>query len=542
MFFETTLTNARIEERREWWPGERLHDALARAVAATPDKVAVVDVKGRLTYAELAESADGCAAGLLGLGVRHGDVVTVQLPNWNEFVVVMLGAERIGAIVNPIAPIFRHRELRLMLRLAQPSVVVTCGDFRGFSFPDMYHELSRETTSFQHLVVVGESPPTGATSWSELLDAGRKMTIATGVLDLLAPSPRDLAEIIFTSGTTGEPKGVMHTHDTLMSPSLGMLRAQEGDDRDVIHMASTFAHQTGYLYGARMFIQCGGTGVFQDVWDAPTFVELIEEHKVTMSYGATPFLADLLKAPNLGDHDISSFRVFGCFGAPIPTPLLERARDSLPCRVMPGWGMSEVALATTTCPSDPLDKVVGTDGSPFPGNAIRVVDAELHDVPPGTEGDLLCKGAYEFVGYVQGRTFTESCYVDGDWFVTGDRAKLDEDGFVRLTGRSKDLIIRAGENVPVKEIEDMLVRLPGVVAVALVGVPHPRLGEIGCAFVIADGEPPTLDELREFLAAQQVTPQFWPEQLIICTELPTTPSGKVQKFKLRDLAGQAADA
>ncbi|MHB1710737.1 MAG: AMP-binding protein, partial [Acidimicrobiales bacterium] len=257
MFFETTLTNARIEERREWWPDERLHDALARAVAATPDKVAVVDVKGRLTYAELAESADGCAAGLLGLGVRHGDVVTVQLPNWNEFVVVMLGAERIGAIVNPIAPIFRHRELRLMLRLAQPSVVVTCGDFRGFSFPDMYHELSRETTSFQHLVVVGESPPTGATSWSELLDAGRGMAIATGVLDLLAPSPRDLAEIIFTSGTTGEPKGVMHTHDTLMSPSLGMLRAQEGDDRDVIHMASTFAHQTGYLYGARMFIQCG---------------------------------------------------------------------------------------------------------------------------------------------------------------------------------------------------------------------------------------------------------------------------------------------
>lgn len=537
MFFETTLTNARIDDRRQWWPNERLHDALLRANAANPDKVAAVDVHGQLTYRELVEQADACAAGLLGLGVRHGDVVSVQLPNWNEFVVVMLGVERIGAIVNPIAPIFRHHELRVMFRLAQPTVVVTCDEFRGFSFPQMHQELAGDVASLRHLVVVGDRTGADTLSWTDLLDAGRASGYAADVLDLLAPAPTDLAEIIFTSGTTGEPKGVMHTHDTLMSPSLAMLRAQQGGDRDVIHMASTFAHQTGYLFGARMFIQCGGTGVFQDLWDPAAFVKLIEREQVTMSFGAAPFLSDLLRAPNLADHDISSFRVFGCFGAPIPTPLLEQARDRLPCRVMPGWGMSEVALATTTRTEDPMQKVVGTDGAPFPGNAVRVVDSELRDVEPGTEGDLLCKGAFEFVGYVQGRAFSDACYVDGDWFVTGDRAKLDADGFVRITGRSKDLIIRAGENVPVKEIEDIIARHPSVAAVALVGVPHPRLGEIGCAFVIPEGEAPTLEEVREFLAAQQVTPQFWPERVVACSEFPMTPSGKVQKFKLRDQAG-----
>lgn len=541
MFVETTLTRARIAERQEWWPGERLQESLDRAVAATPDKTAVVDVHGRLTYAELAAQVDACAAGLLELGVRRGDVVQVQLPNWNEFIVLMLGIERIGAVVNPVAPIFRHHELRTMLRLAQPVLSVTCADFRGFAYPPMHQELAGDAPSVRNLVVVGGEAPAGASTWDDLLERGRASSITGATLDLLAPATHELTEIIFTSGTTGEPKGVMHTHDTLQSASLAMLRAQEATADDVLHMASTFAHQTGYLFGARMFLQCGGTGVFQDIWDPKAFVELIEREGVTMSFGAAPFLADVLRSPNLDQHDISSFRVFGCFGAPIPRPMLEEARDRLPCRVMPGWGMTEVALSTTTRPDDPLEKVVGTDGSPFPGNAVRVVDEDGRDVPGGVEGDLLVKGAFEFVGYVQGRAFTEACYVDGEWFVTGDRATLDDDGFVRITGRSKDLVIRGGENVPVKEVEDLLVRHPKVASVAVVAMPHPRLGEIGCAFVVPEGDdPPTLAELQQHLEAQQLTRQFWPEQVVVVPEMPMTPSGKVQKFKLREEATRLA--
>ena len=351
---------------------------------------------------------------------------------------------------------------------------------------------------------------------------------------MLAPHPDEVAEVIFTSGTTGEPKGVMHTHNTLEAAVRLMIDAQGIGTGDVIHMASTFAHQTGYLYGARLFIQSGATGVFQDVWVPAAFADLVGRERVTCSFGATPFLADVLRVPSLEERDLSSWRLFGCFGAPIPLPLLEEAAARLPCRVMPGWGMSEVALLTTTRPTDPPEKTVATDGVPFPGCEVMVLDEEGKEAPRGEEGDLVCRGVADFVGYVQGRAFTEACYTADGWFTTGDRARMDGDGFIRITGRTKDLIIRGGENVPVKEIEDVLVRHPRVAGVAVVAVPDDRLGEIGCACVLADGEPPTLDELRDLLRDAGVTTQFWPERLEVVDEFPTTPSGKVQKYKLRE--------
>lgn len=535
MFFETTLTAHRIGASQEWWPNERLQDSLLRALERTPDKVAVTDVHGRLTYSQLAEQVDSCAAGLLGIGVRSGDVVTAQLPNWNEFVVLMLAVERIGAVLNPVAPIFRHRELRVMLGLAKPVVVVTAASFRGFSFVDMYQDLAPEFSFLKSIVIVGDEPGPGNRSWKDLLEAGRRSGIGSSVLDLFRPSPDAVAEIIFTSGTTGSPKGVMHTHNTLAVASLAMMNMQNADAGDVVHMASTFAHQTGYLYGARAFIQAGASAVFQDVWNPERFVELIESERITLSFGAAPFLSDLLRASNLDEHDISSFRAFGCFGAPIPQPLLEQARDRLPCRVMPGWGMTEVQLLTTTEPGDPEEKIVLTDGRPFAGNEVRVVDQNGYETSAGEEGDLQCRGSFEFVGYIQGRSFTESNYSGDGWFLTGDRARKDADGFIRITGRSKDIIIRGGENVPVKEVEDLLLRHPKVGSVVLVGVVDDRLGEVSCACVIpSDAGPPSLDDLKGFLKEAQVTQQFWPERIQVVSEFPMTPSGKVQKFKLRD--------
>ena len=177
-----------------------------------------------------------------------------------------------------------------------------------------------------------------------------------------------------------------------------------------------------------------------------------------------------------------------------------------------------------------------TDGRALPSMAVRVVDEAGRDIPPGEEGDLVCTACGEFVGYVQGRAFTAVCYADGGWFMTGDRARMDSDGFIRITGRTKDLLIRGGENVPVKEIEDVLIRHPKVRTAAIVGAPHERLGEVGCAFVVAEDEPPTMAELRDHFEQAGVTRQFWPEQLHILDEMPMTPSGKVQKFKLRELA------
>ena len=538
--FETTLTTDVVAKRTAEgaWQDRILGRVLRQTAAAEPRRTAVVDARGRFSYEELAARVDDVALGLIELGVRRGDVVSVQLPNWFEFIVSAFAVERIGAVMNPIAPIFRQNELRTMFRLARPVVVIVPADFRGFDYPSMLIELAPDTPTVRTVVVVDGAPGRGDLSWEELVERGRSSSMDRRALDLLTPAPNDVYEIIFTSGTTGEPKGVMHTHNTLWAANKAMIDVQSYTRDDVFHMASTFAHQTGLLFGARLFAQVGATGVFQDVWDAAAFVDMIERERITSSAGAAPFLADVLRVGGLESRDLSSWRVFGCFGAPIPLPLLEEARRHLPCRVMPGWGMSEVGLVTSTSPGDPAEKAMTTDGKALPSMAVRVVDEAGTDVAPDEEGDLLCTGCGEFVGYVQGRAFTAASYADGGWFMTGDRARIDSDGFIRITGRTKDLLIRGGENVPVKEIEDVLIRHPKVRTAAVVGAPHERLGEVGCAFVVADGEPPTMAELRDHFGRAGVTRQFWPEQLHVLDEMPMTPSGKIQKFKLRELAQQ----
>ena len=345
---------------------------------------------------------------------------------------------------------------------------------------------------------------------------------------------------MFTSGTTGQPKGVMHTQNTLNAAvDLWVEAVCEGVSSPIgadvgpgytFHMASTLAHQTGYLYGIRAPLTLGGHVVLQDVWDPKEFVDLIERHKIQISMGATPFLADVLAVDQVKDRDLLSWKRFVCAGAAVPESVLEQADATLPCVVLPGWGMTECALLTVGRPSDSLTLRL-TDGCPLPGNEVRVIDDDGESVV-GTEGDLQCRGSELFVGYVQGRALSEASW-QGTWFDTGDRAVMNDDGYIRITGRSKDIVIRGGENVPVKEIEDILLRHPLVSGVAIVGKPDERLGEIGCVFVLPSTDSPTLANLTEFLQTHGVTPQFWPEDLVLVEDFPMTPSGKVQKYKLR---------
>ncbi len=543
-FFETTLTSARIAEGSAGdWP-DRLFDAdLERWVVAQPGAPAITDRYGTMTWGEFGEEVDAVSKGLLEVGARPGTVVQVQLPNWRHFAVAVAAIERIGAVVNPVAPIFRANEVTVMSELAQPTVVITAEDFRGFELGAMHAELRERCSWVEELVVVGESAPVDAMTWDELVEQGRFSSYDKAAVDLLRPSSNDVCEVMFTSGTTGQPKGVMHTQNTLnVAADVWFDAVGEGLDssegvhgRPVFHMASTLAHQTGYLYGIRTPLTAGGHVVFQDVWDPNEFVDLIEEHRIEISMGATPFLADVLAIDGVSERDLSSWKRFVCAGAAIPEPVLEKADQLLPCVVMPGWGMTECGLFTVGRPSDSFELRL-TDGSPVKGfNEVRVVDEDGKPVV-GEEGDLECRGSLLFVGYAQGRDLTESCFRDG-WFDTGDRAIMNDGGFIKIAGRTKDLVIRGGENVPVKEVEDVLLRHPQVAGVAIVGKPHERLGEIGCAFVLPSGDPPSLQELTEFLGEHDVTRQFWPEELVVVDDFPMTPSGKVQKYKLRATFG-----
>jgi cyclohexanecarboxylate-CoA ligase len=348
--------------------------------------------------------------------------------------------------------------------------------------------------------------------------------------------PDDLATIIYTSGTTGEPKGVMHTHNTLMAANAPLPERLGVGPDSVIHMASTFAHLTGFLYGVRLPVQVGGAmAVYQDVWDAARFVELIAEHGITYTSAATPFLHDLLSAPNLAEHDVSSLVRFCCMGAPIPRAKVREAKEKLPdLAVLGGWGQSEDALVTLGIPGDPEEKIVERDGYPWPGMRIRVVDHDRRELPAGEEGRLQVAGPFLFVGYFRRLEMTRESF-DGEWFDTGDVAVIDADGYLSITGRSKDVIIRGGENLPVAYIENVLYEDPRIHAVALIGIPDPRLQERACAVVVpAVGTEVTLEGIGEFLEAKGVTRHYWPERLELVDELPRTPSGKIQKYALRE--------
>jgi cyclohexanecarboxylate-CoA ligase len=537
VLYETTLTREARENYRArgWWPDTLVHDAVTAATARDPHKTALIDARGQLSYQDLLAQAEQCALGLLNLGIRRGDAVLVQMPNWSEFAVAMLALERIGAVINPVAPIFRARELRAMLRLAQPVAAIFPSRFRNWDYAAMFGDLREETPALRSLIAVDNWHSERVRPWQDLLADGARLATYGRALDWLRPSPDDITELMFTSGTTGEPKGVLHTANTLNSSAAGTIRVCQLTGDDVVHMASTVGHQTGFLFGVRTPLLLGATAVLQERWDADEFVRLVDDHHITATFGATPFLADTLRACRAGGHGIASLRVFACGGAPIPAPLASEVALSLACRLVPCWGMTEIAPATVTGPDEPSDKVVSTDGRPLEEVEVSVRGTTGDEVPVGQEGDLFARGAFMFAGYVQGRQFTEQCFTSDGWLITGDRARRDLDGYIRITGRSKDLIIRGGENVPVKEIEDLLLRHSKVRTVALVGLPDERLGELACACVVPEpGETLTLEELQAFLTEQQVTRQFWPERLDLMEELPMTSSGKVQKYLLRD--------
>lgn len=525
------------------WKDRLLTDALDDAAAARPDAVAHIDPHRSLTYRELAEEVDLAAHGLLEAGIEPGDVVSLQLPNWSEFVVVVLAAHRVGAVANPLIPIYRDREIAHMAATAGTRLLFVPREFRGFDYPAMVDRLRGGIPTLQEAVVLHGAAPEGFTAWEDFLERGRARR-ERAPLDAAAlrPDPNSLALLMFTSGTTGRPKGVMHTHNTVTAGSLPWPdRLGMGPDT-VVHMASTFGHLTGYLFGVSLPLLLGGTGVFQDVWDVAEFARLVEEHGIEHTSAATPFLADLLALAENTDRDLGSLKRFACMGAPVPRSFITRAREVLPgLAVFGAWGQTEVCLVTMCHPDDPQEKLATTDGRPLGTMEARVLDLDGAPAAPGTEGRLQVRGPFVFRGYLGMLEETREEF-DGDWFDTGDLATMDQDGYIRLAGRTKDIIIRGGENIPVTYVENALYEHPDLDSVAVVAQEHERLQEIAVAVVVMkEGAAPlTLEAMRTFLEAKGVAKPYWPERVVVRDDFPRTPSGKIQKFKLRQQMLDAA--
>ena len=539
MSFETILTKEYIEKYQNQWINKTILDYLKQTVELTPDKIAIIDKKSRYTYKELGKLVDRVALGLLELGLKKGDVISFQLPNWNEFVILHFAATRIGAVSNPLIPIYRDREIGFMVKMAESKMIVVPDEFRGFDYPEMIKRLLPSWPSMEHVFVIGENVPQGMKSFSALINKPWEEFKDPSVLDQVELDPNEVTEIIFTSGTTGEPKGVMHTHNSVTLSSVLWSDHLSLTTDDVIFMASTFAHQTGFLYGVRLPVIYGGTAVYQDIWNPEEFLQLIEKEKITFTTAATPFLQDTIQVEGIDKYDLSSFRYFIAIGAPIPRTLVKQASEKLSCRILSGWGQTENGLVTLTLADDTEEKLTTTDGVPFAVMKLKVVDPKGVELPANSEGDLLCKGPALFVGYLKRLELTRSEF-DGDWFITGDRATMDEDGYIRITGRNKDIIIRGGENIPVAYVENVLYEHPDISIVQIVAMPDARLQEKACAFIsMKPGKTPlTLEGIKAYLAEKGLAKQYWPEHLEIVEDFPRTPSGKIQKYRLREFIAE----
>jgi cyclohexanecarboxylate-CoA ligase len=523
------------------WQNRLIIDYLDDAARLKPDAPAIVERNSmtgtttRLNYGELQFLSNRIAAALANLGVERGDVVAVQLPNWWHFAAIHAACVRIGAVINPLMPIFRERELEYMLGFAEAKVLVIPREFRGFDYPAMAARLRPLVPSLRQVFTVGGVDPNTSFEMSVLGRAWEQEVNVQTLFRARRPDPNDVTEIMYTSGTTGQPKGVMHTANTLLCKALLSSELFSFSHDDVIFMGSPLAHQTGFMYAAVLSMYHGAKCVLQDIWDAEVAAELIEAEHCTITMGSTPFLSDLVNLPE-SYGALSTLRMFLCAGAPIPSVMVREAARRFPnLYVMSAWGMTEMGIATATYPGDATDKVFDTDGRALPHQAVRVVDENGLQVPAGVEGRLQARCATLFVGYLKR---PEVYSVDDElWCETGDNARMDSDGYIRITGRAKDLIIRGGENIPVVEVEGLLYRHPAVEDCAVVGMPDARLGERGCAFVtLRAGQSLDFATMVNFLIEHKLIKQYLPERLEIITEFPRTPSGKIQKFKLREMA------
>lgn len=532
------LADHAFEERRRamvaqgLWRNETLLDLMRRSCQANPDKTALVAYSAglreptALTYAQLDDISTRLAAAMQGVGVTAGDVVSMQLPNWWQALAIHLACLKLGAITNPLMPILRERELGFMLRQSRSKIFFVPRQFRNFDYFAMARNIRGNLPDLKAVVDIDPSGNDGFTAFirdcSTYVEAGPL-------------GPDDIVELLFTSGTTGEPKGVVHSSNTMLANLVPFADRLGLQANDVIHMPSPIGHQLGFMYGLVLPMVLNATTVLQDVFDPAEMTRQIEAHGVTFTMAAPPFLADVVRYVEEQGVRTPSLRIFVSAGAPVARSLVARSREVLGAAVISGWGMSENGAVTITRPNDSIDKVTQTDGFALEGMEITVRREDDSIADPDETGRLFVRGCSNFIGYFSRKDLPT--FDDQGWLDTGDFARIDGKGYLRITGRSKDIIIRGGENIPVVEIEDLISQHPAVRAISIVAVPHERLGEQAFAFVVvAAGQAFDLDAMRDWLRSAGTAVQYFPEYLKVVDTLPTTASGKVQKFVLRDWA------
>lgn len=521
------------------WANVDLYQLLEKAANENPDRLAVVSYKEetgeifKLTYRKLWEKVNRLAYGLRNIGIQPGDVVSVQLPNWWEFAVICFATLKIGAVINGLTPIYRHKEVSFIMSITESKLIFIPKTHRSFNHLEMMLELSPQLPALEKIIVVDQQDDAFMTNenilpFQSLLEEESKADDEQIMVD-----PNRLAQLGFTSGTTGEPKGVMHTHNTLEATFRNFISHMNLKPAIRNLVVSPVGHQTGFLWGTLLTVRLNGTIVYLDIWKAKRAHEVMKEQNITTMIAAYPFLHDIAMLDNIEQNRPNSLELVCIPGAPIPRHMVKYCAEKLNCTVAPAWGMTEYGIALAVSPSDNEYEFI-TDGRLLPGAKARILDDQGQPVSAGEEGNLQIKGAGLFIGYYKRPHVTQANFSEDGWFNTGDRVVQNENGFIAITGRTKDIIIRGGENIPVAEIENLLLQWDKVKDVAIVAMPDERLGEKACAYVVPAVTSFTFEDMIQYLLGKGIAKQKLPERLEFIDELPRTASGKVQKFILRN--------
>lgn len=513
------VDRARAEDYRRhgWWPGERLAERFERLVMAEPGCRALVDDRGTvLTRRELWNRAGAIARSLGNSGVRPGDAVLVYLPNAAPWQVSFLACLRLGAVPATLPITSDEATLTYIYDLIGARAIIAPPAARRRPTGEWARNAAAATGRAATVLTVDEDD--GAEVWTRLAGA-----------EAAAVVPAGIDQLMFTSSTTGMPKAVMHTADTLAAVNQAFASRFGITEHTPIFMPSPLGHSVGSWHGGRLSLYTGATLVLQDSWDPVRGLEIVDEHKCVFTAAATPFLKDLVDADwPAGKPKLASLKNFLCGGAPVPPSLLEQATEQAPNTfVTVLWGMTEGA-GTTCTPESTREQLLSTAGAPVDGLELTILDSDDNGV-----GELAMRGPGVFVGYLGQEEMYRSLVTEDGFFRTGDQGRLDDDGYLHLTGRLKDVIIRGGVNISPMPIEDAIAAHPAVRRVAVIGESDERLGERIRAVIIASGTPPTLDELNTWLVERGLSTRKLPESLVVVDDMPVTAAGKLRKIDLR---------
>ena len=512
------------------WGDASLTDYWQQPARAMPDKIAVVDNHGAsYTYSALDHAASCLANWMLAKGIESGDRIAFQLPGWCEFTVIYLACLKIGAVSVPLLPSWREAELVWVLNKCQAKMFFAPTLFKQTRPVDLILPLQNQLPQLQQIVGVDKlAPATSSLSLSQIIADNTPLTTA------ITTHGDELAAVLFTSGTEGLPKGVMLTHNNILASERAYCARLNLTWQDVFMMPAPLGHATGFLHGVTAPFLIGARSVLLDIFTPDACLALLEQQRCTCMLGATPFVYDLLNVLEKQPADLSALRFFLCGGTTIPKKVARECQQ-LGIKLLSVYGSTESSPHAVVNLDDPLSRFMHTDGYAAAGVEIKVVDDARKTLPPGCEGEEASRGPNVFMGYFDEPELTARALDEEGWYYSGDLCRMDEAGYIKITGRKKDIIVRGGENISSREVEDILLQHPKIHDACVVAMPDERLGERSCAYVVlkAPHHSLSLEEVVAFFSRKRVAKYKYPEHIVVIEKLPRTASGKIQKFLLR---------